>query len=87
VNPFGSAAFELALATPTSAGPSTWAGVRAVMEVLLTTVTFVAAVPPNETVAPLEKFDPVIVTFVPPVTGPEAGDTPLIETGGGGAGV
>ena len=45
------------------------------IDVPLTTVTFVAAVPPKVTVAPLTKFVPVIVTLVPPPVGPEFGDT------------
>src|SRR6202163_4767953 len=48
------------------------------MVVLLTTTTFVAAVPPNVTVAPAAKFVPVIVTAVPPAVDPLFGDTPLI---------
>jgi hypothetical protein len=49
----------------------------AVIEVLLTTTTLVAAVPPNVTVAPVAKFVPVIVTPVPPAVGPLFGDTLL----------
>jgi len=49
----------------------------AVIDVPLTTTTFVAAVPPNVTVAPAAKFAPVIVTAVPPVVGPLFGDTLL----------
>jgi hypothetical protein len=36
-----------------------------------------AAAVPNVTVAPAAKFVPVIVTAVPPATGPLLGDTPL----------
>ena len=43
--------------------------------VLLTTTTFVAAVPPNVTVAPAAKFVPVIVTAVPPAVDPLFGLT------------
>jgi hypothetical protein len=50
-------------------------GVVAVIEVLLTTVTPVAAVVPNFTVAPFTKFAPVIVTDVPPPAGPLFGET------------
>src|SRR5277367_1942575 len=50
------------------------------MVVLLATTTFVAAVLPKVTVAPLAKFVPVIVTAVPPATGPLAGDT-LVTVG------
>jgi len=63
--------------TATVTAPAACAGVVAVIDVLLTTTTFVAAVPPNVTVAPLAKFAPVIVTAVPPATGPLFGDTLL----------
>ena len=51
------------------------------IDVPLTTTTFVAAVPPNVTVAPTAKFVPVIVTPVPPVVDPVFGDTPLTVGG------
>ena len=57
--------------------PALPAGVVTVMVVLFTTTTFVAAVVPNVTVAPVAKFVPVIVTAVPPATGPLLGDTLL----------
>jgi len=44
-----------------------------VIDVLLTTVTPVAAVPPRLTVAPARKFVPVIVTEVPPFAVPVLG--------------
>ena len=69
----------LLLVTVTVAAPLP-AGVVAVIEVLLTTVTPVAAVPPKVTVAPAAKFVPVIVTAVPPATGPPFGDT-LVTVG------
>jgi hypothetical protein len=47
------------------------------MVVLFTTVTPVAAVPPNVTVAPVAKFVPVIVTAVPPSDDPLFGLTLL----------
>jgi len=47
------------------------------MDVLLTTVTFVAAAEPNITVAGDAKFAPVIVAVVPPASGPAFGDTLL----------
>jgi hypothetical protein len=47
------------------------------MVVLFTTAKLVAAVPPNVTVAPAEKFVPVIVTAVPPAVDPLFGLTPL----------
>jgi hypothetical protein len=43
------------------------------MDVLLTTFTPVAAVPPRLTVAPATNPEPVMVTAVPPATGPEFG--------------
>jgi hypothetical protein len=46
------------------------------MVVLPTTLTFVAVVPPKVTVAPEAKPVPEIVTDVPPVVGPDAGETP-----------
>ena len=47
----------------------------AVIEVPLTTVTSVAAVPPKVTLAPEAKFVPVIVTWVPPLVEPDGGET------------
>jgi hypothetical protein len=72
--------------TRTLAAPATPAGVVAVIEVALTTVTPVAAAPPIVTeVAPV-KFVPVIVTEVPPRVDPVAGDTP-ITVGAGADGI
>ena len=52
--------------TRTLAVPAAWAGAVAVIEVALTTDTFVAATPPMVTpVAPV-KSEPVMVTLVPP---------------------
>jgi hypothetical protein len=67
--------------TVTVTAPALPAGVVAVIEVLLTTTTLVAAVPPNVTVAPLAKFVPVIVTAVPPDVDPLFGAT-LLTVGG-----
>jgi hypothetical protein len=66
--------------TVTVTAPAVPAGVVAVIEVLLTTVTLVAAAEPNVTVAPLAKLLPVIVTEVPPATGPLFGLT-LVTVG------
>jgi hypothetical protein len=60
--------------------------VVAVIEVLLTTFTFVAKVESNLTAAPELKFVPVIVTAVPPAVGPEFGETD-VTVGGCGTGV
>ena len=63
------------MVTTTSTVPIAWAGVVAVIELALTTVTLVAATPPIVTdVAPV-RFVPVIVTDAPPVTGPLVGAT------------
>jgi hypothetical protein len=48
-----------------------------VIVVLFVTVTFVAAVEPNFTVAPVTKFVPVIVTAVPPNVDPVLGEIPV----------
>jgi hypothetical protein len=61
------------LVTVTVAAPALPTGVVAVIEVLLTTVTPVAAAAPNVTVAPAAKFVPVIVTAVPPAVEPLLG--------------
>jgi hypothetical protein len=65
----------------TVTAPALPAGVVAVMLVLLTTTTFVAAVLANFTVAPDTKFVPVIVTEVPPAVDPVAGLTPVTVGG------
>ena len=61
--------------TVTFTAPAEPAGVVAVICVLLTTVTFVAALLPKLTVAGATKFAPAIVTPVPPASGPEFGVT------------
>jgi hypothetical protein len=57
------------------------AGVVAVIVVLFTTTTFVAATLPNVTVAPVAKLLPVIVTAVPPDIDPLDGLTPVTVGG------
>jgi hypothetical protein len=64
--------------TTTFTAPAAWAGVVAVIDVLLTTFTLVAADPPNVTVAPETKFVPVMVTAVPPLVEPELGEIAVI---------
>jgi hypothetical protein len=63
--------------TVTVTAPALPAGVVAVICVALTTTTLVAAAVPNVTVAPVEKFVPVMVTAVPPAVEPPFGDTLL----------
>jgi hypothetical protein len=74
VNPFVRLPLWLFTVTVTVTAPALPAGVVAVSVVLFTTVTPVANVPPNVTVAPTAKFVPVIVTAVPPAAGPLFGD-------------
>jgi hypothetical protein len=71
--------------TVTLAAPAVWAGIVAVIVVVLITETFVAALPSTLTVAPeeMKKPVPVIVTAVPPAAGPDAGATPVTVGGGG----
>ena len=66
-------AWASVLVTTTFTAPAACAGVVAVIEVLFTTVTPVAAVPPSFTVAPARKPVPVRVTLVPPFAVPELG--------------
>ena len=68
--------------TMTSTGPATWAGVVAVIDVAVTTVTVIAAVPPTLTVAPVAKFVPVITIGMPPAVVPLGGLTALTVGGG-----
>jgi hypothetical protein len=80
VNPLARLPLWLFTVTVTVTAPALPAGVVAVMLVLLTTTTFVAAALPNVTVAPEAKFVPVIVTEVPPAATPLFGDT-LVTVG------
>jgi hypothetical protein len=61
------------LVTMTFTAPAAWAGVVAVIDALLTSVTPVAGVPPKLTVAPARKPVPAIVTLVPPLVVPVLG--------------
>ena len=61
------------MVTTTLTAPAACAAVVAVIEVLFTTVTPVAAVPPRLTAAPLKKPVPVMVIAVPPAVVPEVG--------------
>jgi len=81
VYPPVSVAVPLLSVTTTLTAPTAWAGVLAVMLVVLTTVTPVAAVPPNVTVAPETNPVPVMVTAVPPAVVPEVGETAVTVIG------
>ena len=72
------------MVTVTSTVPALSAGLVTVIELAVSTVT-VPEVDPNLTEVAPDRFDPAIVTVVPPATGPLDG---LIEvTTGAGAGV
>ena len=60
--------------TTTFTVPATCAAVVAVIVVVFTTLTPLAAVPPRLTVAPARKPVPVIVTAVPPAVVPDVGE-------------
>ena len=62
------------MVTTTVTAPPACAGVVAVIDVLPTIFTPVAAVPPKLTVAPARKPVPVIVTEVPPFAVPVFGE-------------
>src|SRR5277367_930752 len=81
VNPFVRLPLCPLAVTVTVTAPALPAGVVAVIVVLFTTTTLVAAVAPNVTVAPETKFVPVIVTAVPPSVDPLFGLT-LLTVGG-----
>jgi hypothetical protein len=81
VNPLTRPALWPLTVTVTVTAPALPAGVVAVMVVLFTTLTFVAAALPNVTVAPEANFVPVIVTVVPPAVGPMFGDTLVTASG------
>ncbi len=57
--------------------PADSAGEVTVSEVAELNVKLAAAVPPNLTVEAAVKLVPVIVTVVPPASGPELGLTPV----------
>jgi hypothetical protein len=60
------------------------AGDRTVMEVAEFTVKLLACSVPKSTSVAFRKFSPLIVTVVPPVIGPELGETE-VTTGRGGS--
>ena len=72
------------LVTTTSTAPAACAAVVAVIVVLFLTLTPVADVPPNFTVAPVRKPVPLMVTGVPPAVVPEVGEIELTVGAGGG---
>lgn len=62
------------LVTTTLTAPAVWAGVEAMIDVVLAIVTAAAEVPPNFTEAPARNPVPVMVTVVPPLMVPELGE-------------
>src|SRR5262249_16239710 len=82
VKPFVSVPLAVLLfVTTTSTVPLPCAGVVAVIFVELTTITLVAGVPPNDTVAPLRKPVPMMLPDVPPALGPVGGWIAVTVTG------
>ena len=77
----GSPVWPSGLVTTTVTAPAACAAVVSVIVVAFTTMTLVAATPPNVTVAPVVKPVPVRVTAVPPADGPEPGLT-VVTVGG-----
>lgn len=73
VNALSLVNIPVGVVTTTLFAPGVPAGVTAVMEVALTTVTLVAAVPPTVTLVVPNKFVPVILKGVPPNVEPEVG--------------
>ncbi len=71
-----------AVVTVTSFSPALPAGVIAVMEVALTTITLVAETPPTFTLVAPVKLVPLMVIEVPPNVGPDVGLT-LVMVGNG----
>ena len=67
----------LEFVTVTVTVPTAPAGDVAEMVVLFSTVTLVAALVPNVTMAPAAKLVPVMVTAVPPLVGPVLGPIPV----------
>ena len=65
------------MVTTTFTAPAACDEVVAVIELLLFSVTLVAAAPPKDTLAPVRKPVPVTVTVVPPAVEPDEGDTAL----------
>ena len=63
--------------TVTSSVPAGTAGAVTVILLVELTVNAAAAVEPKSTAETLVKFVPVIVTVVPPLTGPADGLTPV----------
>ena len=74
--------WESGLVTITLLAPVVPDGVVAVILVELTTMTFVAAVPPMVTVAPVTKPVPAMMTLVPPANCPALGEIDVTEGAG-----
>ena len=73
------------LVTTTLAVPAEWGAAVAVIDVLLTTTTLVAAVPPIVTVAPARNPVPAMVRLPPPLMGPVLGVIEVTVGAGTGA--
>jgi hypothetical protein len=78
VKPFGRLAVPPNVVTETIIGSPTPDGVTAVIVVGFTTVTELAAAPPNVTELAPVRFVPVMVITVPPLNGPPVGTTDVM---------
>ena len=81
MNPFDRLAVPPGVVNDTVLAPAVPTGVVAVTVVELTTLTEVAATPPIMTALAPVRFEPVIVTTVPPAVGPALGLTDTIVGG------
>ena len=71
--------------TTTSADPTAWAGVVAVIVLLSRTMIVAQSVPPIRTTAPLMKPSPLTVIVVPPLIEPLLGIVEVTLGGSGGS--
>ena len=78
VKPFVLVAEPPRVVNTTFTAPAAFAGVTTVTDVALTFVSDVPAVPPNVTLLVPERFVPVMVSVVPPATGPLDWDSSVI---------
>ena len=82
MNALNNVAVPPAVVTATLLAPALPAGVTAVIEVALTTITLVAATPFTFTLVASVKLVPVIVNAVPPKVVPEVGAMEVIVGAG-----
>lgn len=71
----------MTVVTVTSTVPAIPAGVTTIMDVSETTVKAIAGFPPKNTAVASVKFEPVMVTVLPPESGPMSGLTDVMAGG------